>query len=94
MSRPAAPIVCLVMLLQPVPIRCFANMTRPYSVKGSLRNDLESISPTSDSLCSKTFLARLCEQAERYDEMVNYMKAVAEVRCTLIDKITSHNTDA
>lgn len=23
---------------------------------------------------SKTFLARLCEQAERYDEMVTYMK--------------------
>lgn len=29
---------------------------------------------------SKTFLARLCEQAERYDEMVNYMKEVANVR--------------
>ncbi|ODQ67595.1 14-3-3 protein, partial [Nadsonia fulvescens var. elongata DSM 6958] len=26
---------------------------------------------------TKTFLARLCEQAERYDEMVSYMKAVA-----------------
>ncbi|KOS21192.1 14-3-3 protein -like protein [Escovopsis weberi] len=25
---------------------------------------------------SKTFIARLCEQAERYDEMVEYMKAV------------------
>ncbi|RMX73689.1 hypothetical protein D0869_13349, partial [Hortaea werneckii] len=28
---------------------------------------------------SKTFLARLCEQAERYDEMVNYMKEVAKL---------------
>lgn len=27
---------------------------------------------------TKTFLARLCEQAERYDEMVEYMKAVAK----------------
>ncbi|KHN94152.1 14-3-3-like protein [Metarhizium album ARSEF 1941] len=27
---------------------------------------------------SKTFLARLCEQAERYDEMVTYMKEVAK----------------
>jgi hypothetical protein len=30
-------------------------------------------------LCSKTFLARLCEQAERYDEMVTYMKEVAKL---------------
>ncbi|KAF2156838.1 Bmh2-like protein [Myriangium duriaei CBS 260.36] len=28
---------------------------------------------------SKTFLARLCEQAERYDEMVTYMKDVAKL---------------
>ncbi|KIW61655.1 14-3-3 family protein epsilon [Exophiala xenobiotica] len=28
---------------------------------------------------SKTFLARLCEQAERYDEMVSYMKEVANM---------------
>ncbi|KAI9923648.1 hypothetical protein ASPWEDRAFT_170246 [Aspergillus wentii DTO 134E9] len=28
---------------------------------------------------SKTFLARLCEQAERYDEMVGYMKEVANI---------------
>lgn len=28
---------------------------------------------------SKTFLARLCEQAERYDEMVGYMKEVAKM---------------
>ncbi|KAF3906372.1 hypothetical protein ABW20_dc0104428 [Dactylellina cionopaga] len=28
---------------------------------------------------SKTFLARLCEQAERYDEMVDYMKEVAKL---------------
>jgi 14-3-3 protein epsilon len=28
---------------------------------------------------SKTFLARLCEQAERYDEMVLYMKEVAKI---------------
>uniref|UniRef100_A0A0D6R0M4 14-3-3 domain-containing protein n=1 Tax=Araucaria cunninghamii TaxID=56994 RepID=A0A0D6R0M4_ARACU len=28
---------------------------------------------------SKTFLARLCEQAERYDEMVNFMKEVANM---------------
>ncbi|KAH6689113.1 14-3-3 family protein [Plectosphaerella plurivora] len=30
-------------------------------------------------ICSKTFLARLCEQAERYDEMVGYMKEVAKL---------------
>ncbi|KAH8201590.1 hypothetical protein TruAng_004282 [Truncatella angustata] len=30
-------------------------------------------------LNSKTFLARLCEQAERYDEMVTYMKEVAHL---------------
>ncbi|KAF3235393.1 hypothetical protein TWF192_000748 [Orbilia oligospora] len=28
---------------------------------------------------NKTFLARLCEQAERYDEMVEYMKEVAKL---------------
>ncbi|KAJ5364397.1 14-3-3 protein [Penicillium cataractarum] len=28
---------------------------------------------------NKTFLARLCEQAERYDEMVSYMKEVANI---------------
>ncbi|KAL1903082.1 hypothetical protein Sste5346_000366 [Sporothrix stenoceras] len=28
---------------------------------------------------NKTFLARLCEQAERYDEMVTYMKEVAKL---------------
>ncbi|KAJ5723045.1 protein BMH2 [Penicillium malachiteum] len=28
---------------------------------------------------NKTFLARLCEQAERYDEMVTYMKEVANI---------------
>ncbi|OTA24023.1 14-3-3 protein, partial [Hortaea werneckii EXF-2000] len=33
----------------------------------------------SNLLYSKTFLARLCEQAERYDEMVNYMKEVAKL---------------
>ena len=32
-----------------------------------------------DQNCSKTFLARLCEQAERYDEMVTYMKEVAKL---------------
>ncbi|KAL2288128.1 hypothetical protein FJTKL_04243 [Diaporthe vaccinii] len=38
---------------------------------------------TSDKMAnereSKTFLARLCEQAERYDEMVSYMKEVAKL---------------
>ncbi|UPX18024.1 uncharacterized protein EKO05_0008348 [Ascochyta rabiei] len=38
---------------------------------------------TSDTMAnereSKTFLARLCEQAERYDEMVTYMKEVAKI---------------
>jgi len=32
----------------------------------------------TDRESSKTFLARLCEQAERYDEMVEYMKEVAK----------------
>jgi hypothetical protein len=40
---------------------------RPISVYANVHN-------------SKTFLARLCEQAERYDEMVTYMKEVAKVR--------------
>ncbi|CCC11592.1 unnamed protein product [Sordaria macrospora k-hell] len=31
------------------------------------------------SSVSKTFLARLCEQAERYDEMVTFMKEVAKL---------------
>lgn len=30
-------------------------------------------------MADNVFLARLCEQAERYDEMVNYMKEVAKV---------------
>ncbi|QKX62654.1 uncharacterized protein TRUGW13939_09815 [Talaromyces rugulosus] len=30
-------------------------------------------------MTSETFLARLCEQAERYDEMVTYMKEVANL---------------
>lgn len=34
---------------------------------------------TITSYNSKTFLARLCEQAERYDEMVTYMKEVAKI---------------
>ncbi|EED15291.1 14-3-3 family protein [Talaromyces stipitatus ATCC 10500] len=33
----------------------------------------------ADILKSKTFLARLCEQAERYDEMVTYMKLNGEL---------------
>lgn len=41
------------------------------------------IRPDANLLCSKTFLARLCEQAERYDEMVTYMKEVAKVRDAL-----------
>lgn len=36
---------------------------------------------------SKTFLARLCEQAERYDEMVSYMKEVANVRQNILNII-------
>lgn len=44
-------------------------------------------SPTTPRRClqlltpaySKTFLARLCEQAERYDEMVTFMKEVAKM---------------
>ncbi|KAG6207381.1 hypothetical protein E4U35_000994 [Claviceps purpurea] len=35
--------------------------------------------PNTQWLPSKTFLARLCEQAERYDEMVTYMKEVAKL---------------
>ncbi|PYH46087.1 14-3-3 adaptor artA-like protein [Aspergillus saccharolyticus JOP 1030-1] len=34
---------------------------------------------TCNSVLSKTFLARLCEQAERYDEMVTYMKIGGEL---------------
>ncbi|ETN38688.1 14-3-3 family protein epsilon [Cyphellophora europaea CBS 101466] len=37
------------------------------------------LSPRSNLDDSKTFLARLCEQAERYDEMVSYMKEVANI---------------
>ncbi|KAJ0121577.1 14-3-3-like protein [Diaporthe amygdali] len=38
----------------------------------------KSLTYGSPSL-AKTFLARLCEQAERYDEMVSYMKEVAKL---------------
>ncbi|KAF4536691.1 14-3-3 protein [Lasiodiplodia theobromae] len=37
---------------------------------------------------SKTFLARLCEQAERYDEMVTYMKEVAKQLSQLGGELT------
>ena len=40
---------------------------------GGLRTD-ETVKSNS-----KTFLARLCEQAERYDEMVTFMKEVAKL---------------
>lgn len=50
---------------------------------------LLSASPNIDN--SKTFLARLCEQAERYDEMVSYMKEVANVRTLPIDCATGQN---
>ncbi|KAF2753085.1 14-3-3 family protein [Pseudovirgaria hyperparasitica] len=33
-------------------------------------------------MTTETFLARLCEQAERYDEMVSYMKEVAKLAKT------------
>ncbi|KAK4230552.1 putative 14-3-3 protein [Podospora fimiseda] len=38
-----------------------------------------SVEPPFHREISKTFLARLCEQAERYDEMVGYMKEVAKL---------------
>ncbi|KAL8695449.1 MAG: hypothetical protein Q9218_000027 [Villophora microphyllina] len=46
---------------------------------------MEGSVPDADYLYSKTFLARLCEQAERYDgmihlcKMVTYMKEVAKI---------------
>ncbi|KAG8675355.1 hypothetical protein FPOAC1_001333 [Fusarium poae] len=56
---------------------------------GSLRERFVQMHPLAASLTtasalgilssSKTFLARLCEQAERYDEMVTYMKEVAKL---------------
>jgi hypothetical protein len=60
------------------------------SVKGSWYSSLAASGPprlvaparnrlTMELLNSKTFLARLCEQAERYDEMVTYMKEVAKL---------------
>lgn len=41
---------------------------------------------TTDARHSKTFLARLCEQAERYEEMVNYMKVC--LLCPVVRQIT------
>lgn len=39
-----------------------------HSAKGTLEDDIATASGTlTDSDNSKTFLARLCEQAERYD---------------------------
>ena len=61
-------------------------MLSSYSVKGLTCPALSSwppcpevISNPCDPNYSKTFLARLCEQAERYDEMVTYMKEVAKL---------------
>jgi 14-3-3 protein epsilon len=62
------------------------------SVKGMLLSTMNaSTSPITYSLLnSKTFLARLCEQAERYDEMVAYMKEVAKVSDPIVpDRVTS-----
>ena len=41
-----------------------------HSVKGIIA-DLTSDCESAKCLCSKTFLARLCEQAERYDGMTS-----------------------
>ncbi|OJD31120.1 14-3-3 protein [Diplodia corticola] len=45
---------------------------------------------------SKTFLARLCEQAERYDEMVTYMKTTGSCKGTpsiaALAKVIEENT--
>jgi len=51
-----------------------------FSAKGIVHNS--ALPSLSNVPSSKTFLARLCEQAERYDEMVSYMKEVANVSPT------------
>jgi hypothetical protein len=54
-----------------------------HSVTGmKYSSSAHPVSFIANPYTSKTFLARLCEQAERYDEMVTYMKEVAKVRHT------------
>ncbi|KAK0934078.1 hypothetical protein LTR29_014332 [Friedmanniomyces endolithicus] len=53
-----------------------ANEREGYAITGS---DAIPVLSDPNSPHSKTFLARLCEQAERYDEMVSYMKEVAKL---------------
>ncbi|KAK0263372.1 14-3-3 protein [Friedmanniomyces endolithicus] len=53
-----------------------ANEREGYAITGS---DAIPVMSDPNSPHSKTFLARLCEQAERYDEMVSYMKEVAKL---------------
>lgn len=58
-----------------------------YSVKGretETRLRTRYFDFDTNKCYSKTFLARLCEQAERYDEMVTYMKEVAKVLYILV----------
>merc|ERR1712029_384460 len=50
----------------------------PSSYLLSLVHTIATVKMATDRE-SKTFLARLCEQAERYDEMVSYMKEVANM---------------
>merc|ERR1712169_68871 len=50
----------------------------PSSYLLSLVHTIATVTMATDRE-SKTFLARLCEQAERYDEMVSYMKEVANM---------------
>jgi hypothetical protein len=77
-------------------IRHLANLSLLYSAKGILYSPTSPGPPRTDSSCSKTFLARLCEQAERYDEMVSYMKEVANVCLPCIPLLVciNHKTDS
>ena len=54
----------------------FQGRPRP-SAGCHVQTEMESLTEFPEY--SKTFLARLCEQAERYDEMVTYMKEVAKL---------------
>ncbi len=62
----------------PMSLSSVKGMKQPKSTAPGTLLDIDT-----NSHHSKTFLARLCEQAERYDEMVTYMKEVAKVRNAL-----------
>ncbi|CAG8010713.1 unnamed protein product [Penicillium nalgiovense] len=57
-----------------------SRVSYPFIIQDSSSNHPSRLNFTMGSEReNKTFLARLCEQAERYDEMVTFMKEVANI---------------